>query len=90
MQEVMEITEKRRALQDEYNEKHGITPKTIFSSIKDFAVSSKKAVENEKVENVAARIKRLELEMDVYAANLEFEKAAAVRDALLELKKKRR
>jgi excinuclease ABC subunit B len=42
MQETMDITAKRRKIQIDYNEKHGITPTTIISSIKDLGFKEKK------------------------------------------------
>lgn len=87
MQEVIEITDKRRTLQNDYNIKHWITPKTVFSKIKDLAMTWKKKWESMKWENLSVRIKRLELEMDVAAANLDFERAADIRDELLQLRR---
>lgn len=87
MQETMDITARRREVQIAYNTKHGITPTTIISSIKDLGFKEKK----EKIDKVPkgvskeAYIRRLELEMDMAAANLDFEKAAELRDAILEL-----
>ena len=83
----MDITARRRALQITYNEQHGITPTTIISSIKDLGFKEKK----EKIDHIPkgidkeAYIRRLELEMDIAAANLDFEKAAELRDIILEL-----
>lgn len=85
-------TERRRALQMQYNKKMGIEPKTIISSIKDLGMESKKT--KEKVarsslttlpkKDLRKLIHKLEFEMDMYSANLEFEKAADLRDQLLE------
>ncbi|MDD2487750.1 MAG: excinuclease ABC subunit UvrB [Candidatus Gracilibacteria bacterium] len=90
MQEVIEITIKRRKLQEDYNSEHGIIPSTIFSKIKELAMTGKKNYTIEKGENLQSKIKYLELEMDIASANLDFEKAAELRDALLELKKGRK
>lgn len=87
MAEVIDITAKRRKLQEEYNTKHWITPTTIFSSIKELWISNKKDIKLEKWENLGSKIKRLELEMDIAAVNLEFEKAAELRDYIIALKK---
>lgn len=88
MQETIDITNRRRKIQDEYNKKHNIIPKTVISSIKDVGVKSKKAPKIDLPEEMPlqTKIKKLELEMDVASANLDFEKAADLRDALLELK----
>ena len=86
MQETMDITAKRRIVQMEYNTQHDITPTTIISSIKDLGFKDKKEVADiPKGVTLEAYIKRLELEMDVAAANLNFEKAANLRDKILEL-----
>jgi len=87
MQETMDITARRRKIQIDYNEKHGITPTTIISSIKDLGFKEKKEVINAIPKGVdrEAYIRRLELEMDIAAANLDFEKAAELRDIILEL-----
>ncbi|MFA6080328.1 MAG: excinuclease ABC subunit UvrB [Candidatus Gracilibacteria bacterium] len=86
MQETMDITSRRRATQIVYNTKHGITPTTIISSIKDLGFKDKtQPVEVPKGISQEAYIKRLELEMDVAAANLDFEKAAEIRDTILSI-----
>lgn len=90
MRKVIEVTEKRRKLQEEYNIANNITPTTIFSKIKDLAMTWKKSYTLEKWENLKSKIKRLELEMDIASANLDFELAAELRDALLDLKKWRK
>ena len=87
MQETMDITRKRRQVQIDYNTKHGITPTTIISSIKDLGFKDKKEI-IEKIPKWVDReayIRRLELEMDIAAANLDFEKAAELRDIILEI-----
>lgn len=92
MREAIEETYRRRAVQHAYNVKNGITPQTVISRIKDVGVAQKKTEifdnGNMSRESVKTCIKRLELEMDVAAANLDFEKAANLRDELLELKKR--
>jgi excinuclease ABC subunit B len=90
-------TERRRALQEEYNEKNGITPKTIEKSVREMAhatmvaeaedifYESRTKEEMTKKER-AAYIKRLEKEMKEAAKNLEFERAALLRDRILEFR----
>lgn len=69
-----------------YNSQHGIIPTTVISTIKDLGFKEKKeSLEVPKGVSQEAYIKRLELEMDVAAANLDFEKAAHIRDTLLSL-----
>lgn len=90
-------TERRRATQQEYNEEHGITPKTIIKDIRDL-ISITSVVEGDEegasgLENIAkmTREQRLELidgmevEMRVAAKELNFEKAANLRDLILEI-----
>ena len=87
MQETIDITAHRRAIQIAYNTEHDITPTTIISSIKDLGFKDKKADITSLPKGVdrEAYIRRLELEMDVAATNLDFEKAAELRDIILEL-----
>lgn len=91
MKKAVSLTYYRREIQDKYNKKHNITPTTVFSSIKNIWIDTKKkdyALVNEK--NIEKEIKRLELEMDIAAANMEYEKAAELRDAIIDLKKGKR
>ncbi len=87
MKEVIDITNKRRVLREKYNKKNNITPTTIYSKIKDFWIWNKNLNEKKSI-NYKLEIKKLELEMDVAAANLDFEKAAQIRDLIIELKQK--
>ena len=87
MKKAMDLTYYRRGLQIEHNTKHNIEATTVISSIKDIGIPSKK----EKLKlrdgvSVEQEIRRLELEMDIAAANMEYEKAAELRDTILELK----
>ena len=87
MKKAIGLTYYRRKLQHAHNEAQWVTPKTVYSAIKDmwiktknkdYAILDKKSVEKE--------ISKLELELDIAAANMEYEKAAEIRDELLELK----
>jgi excinuclease UvrABC helicase subunit UvrB len=95
MKKAINLTNYRRNLQAEYNEEHWIIPKTILSNIKDMWVKVKswKLKAEGKVwrwrSNLEKEIKRLELEMDIAATNLEFERAAELRDMILEMKKEK-
>ncbi|MDD2693663.1 MAG: excinuclease ABC subunit UvrB [Candidatus Gracilibacteria bacterium] len=86
-------TNRRREVQKAYNEKHGVTPTTIISSVKEVSIPKKKteifAGGEMTKEKLGTYIKRLELEMDVAAANLDFERAAEIRDELLNVRKKK-
>ena len=88
MKKAIDLTYYRRWIQNKYNETNNIKPKTVFSSIKwvtvnrkkkDYALSTWKSAEKE--------IARLELEMDIAAANMDYEKAAELRDAIIDIKK---
>lgn len=90
-------TMRRRALQQKYNEEHGITPKTIKKAVRDLISISKAVAETEeKLEKDPESMSRKELEnlikkvqkqMQTAAADLNFEMAASLRDKMLELKK---
>lgn len=97
MKNAIDETERRRAIQQEYNEKHGITPTTIKKEVRDL-IKISSVVEDEEKDLSEATIKKLsrqernelietmELEMKEAAKNLEFEKAADLRDVVMELK----
>lgn len=84
-------TDRRREIQVAYNEKHGITPQTILKAIKDLAQHGKnnasknvKKYENKEipVEERKRLLTELNLQMEFAAQNLEFEKAAELRDEI--------
>jgi excinuclease ABC subunit B len=89
MRKAINLTNYRRSLQKKYNQENWITPKTVFSNIKDIWVnkkSNKLSLKKWKKWILEKEIKRLELEMDVASTNLDFERAAELRDMILELK----
>lgn len=89
MKKSIDLTYYRRWLQIEHNKKMWITATTVYSSIKDIGIPSKKKklnISGDK-KSVEKEIARLELEMDIAAANMEYEQAADIRDQILELKK---
>ncbi len=91
MKKSIDLNYYRRWIQQDHNKKHNIVPKTVFSSIKDVAVQNKKkdyAVRDEK--EIQKTIARLELEMDIAATNMDYEKAAEIRDEILDIKKGRK
>ncbi|MFC4800057.1 excinuclease ABC subunit UvrB [Neobacillus sp. GCM10023253] len=90
-------TKRRRAIQEEYNKKHGITPKTIQKDIRDVIRATHAAEEQEDYKPTAAfgkmtkkerdkLIGDMEKEMKAAAKALDFERAAELRDLILELK----
>lgn len=96
MEKAMSETERRRAIQIAYNEKHGITPTTINKKIREIIEATKVAEsKTEYLTGVGGKMskkdrqslmQRLEAEMKDAAKNLQFERAAELRDALLELR----
>ena len=92
MEKAISETNRRRKIQQEYNEKHNIIPKTIKKSVRDtIAITDVKDIEVEykleKGEDIKDAIARLTDEMLRYAAEMEFEKAAELRDKIRELEK---
>ncbi len=88
MRTAINLTYYRRGLQKEHNEKYWITPKTVYSQIKDmWLTTNKKDYSRIDKKSINKEIKKLELEMDIAAANMEYEKAAEMRDQIVELKK---
>jgi excinuclease ABC subunit B len=93
MKKAISETNRRRAIQEEYNKKHGITPKTIIKEIRDIMPQEELRQDGPKLselpeEEIAKVIAHLELEMDMAAGKMEFEKAAELRDQIEELEKK--
>ena len=95
MQKAIEETSRRRQIQEAYNKEHGITPQGIKKAIKDItervqAVAETRApyrVTPISKEEISQLIKQLESQMKAAAKNLEFEKAAMIRDRIIELRK---
>ena len=97
MQEAIDETRRRRAIQEAYNEEHGITPQGIRKAVRDITERVVKAVAESKgtydVEKPATReetarlVRELETQMKAAAKALEFEKAALIRDRIIELRK---
>ncbi|MNC16843.1 UvrABC system protein B [compost metagenome] len=96
MEKAMTETQRRRETQIAYNEKHGITPTTINKKVRDIIEATKVAESKaEYLTGVGGKMskkdrqslmQRLEAEMKDAAKNLQFERAAELRDALLELR----
>ncbi|MDF9554799.1 excinuclease ABC subunit B [Bacillus tropicus] len=92
----IEETQRRRSIQEAYNEEHGITPKTIQKGVRDVIRATTAAEEPETYEATPAKkmtkkerektIAKMEAEMKEAAKALDFERAAELRDLLLELK----
>lgn len=97
MRVAIEETTRRRAIQQQYNEEHGITPTTIKKSVRDLIAISKAAIETDKgftkdPESMDAKeleklSKELTKKMHQAAAELNFEEAARLRDRMVQIKK---
>ena len=96
MRVAMEETERRRTIQQQYNEEHGITPQTIRKSVRDLISISKKvakeeqqfakdpeSMSNKELDKLIAEVKK---KMERAATDLNFEAAAELRDKMIELK----
>jgi len=100
MRKAMDETERRRAIQQAYNEEHGITPMSIVRPVEmslaqilqadyaDLTAQSDEIPEFKSQEELDAYIARLENEMREAAKKFEFEKAAKLRDTIRELRTK--
>ena len=90
MEKAIRETNRRREIQQEYNKEHGITPKTIQKSVRDTIKASylediSKEYEVKENEDIKDIINKLTDEMLKHASNMEFEKAAELRDKIKEL-----
>jgi len=93
MQALLDVTEYRRARQMEYNEKHGITPQSVKRAVQEslHTILKGREVEASVVKeqggfSLSETLRELEEEMMAAASNLEYEKAALLRDQIAELK----
>jgi excinuclease ABC subunit B len=95
MQAAMDETQRRRSIQEAYNRDHHITPQSIKKAIKDITDRVKQVAEARATytgtapmsrSDMASLIKELEAQMKAAAKNLEFEKAAILRDKITELR----
>ncbi|RKP47209.1 excinuclease ABC subunit UvrB [Cohnella endophytica] len=98
MEKAIGETERRRTIQLAYNEKNGITPQTIIKKVRDLIEATKAAESKSSYlsgfedlsklskKDRASMVERLEFEMKEAAKSLQFERAAELRDALMELK----
>jgi len=98
MKIAIDETNRRRAIQKQYNEEHGITPQTIKKAIRDLIAVTKDIAEEEKrfekdpesmdKKELEKLIEKVEKQMRKAAADLNFEAAAELRDSLIELREK--
>jgi excinuclease ABC subunit B len=98
MHKAIEETGRRRQVQEAYNKEHGITPQGIRKAVKDITERVQAVAETRtpytvtsiSKEEMLQLIKQLESEMKAAARNLEFERAAMIRDRIIELRKDER
>ncbi len=88
MQEAITETNRRRKIQEKYNEEHGIVPKTIEKEIREVIsnISSEKESKKMTKKELELSMDRIEQEMREAAKNLDFERAMELRDILFEMK----
>ncbi len=95
MRTAIDETARRRAVQQEYNNSHGITPQSVSKAIRDIAQQVEKISEPLReygdrpatARELNALLKQMEREMKQAARDLEFERAALIRDRIVELRK---
>jgi excinuclease ABC subunit B len=95
MRAAMDETQRRRRIQEEYNREHGITPQGIRKAIKDITERVHAVAETRSPytatpvdrEDIVRLVKDLETQMKAAARNLEFERAALLRDRIIELRR---
>ena len=97
MRRAIDETQRRRQIQNKYNEEHGITPTTIKKAVRDLIAISKAATESKAdmekdIESMSRKeleklLKELSKQMHKAAAELDFEHAAQLRDRIIEIKK---
>ena len=97
MKQAIGETGRRRSIQEQYNEEHGITPTTIRKAVRDLITTAKEVAKTEKKlgkdpedmnrEELLELIDKVEKEMRAAAAELNFEMAAELRDQMVELKR---
>lgn len=89
MQRAIDTTRKRRALQEEYNKEHNITPKTIVKEVKNTLEITKKVDDkNIKLEDIPAEIEKLTAMMKIASGALDFERAIELRNQIQTLRKR--
>ena len=96
MKVAIDETLRRRTIQERYNDEHGITPTTIYKEVRDLIVATKAAEETTaygvkdtlEIEELKQRNIILTEEMLKCAENLEFEKAAKLRDTIREIEER--
>ncbi len=93
MREAIDETQRRRQIQQEFNEAHGITPTTIEKAVSDMNLPGSKTDTSgvvgegpEDADEAAILVEQMEEKMQEAASNLEFELAADIRDRIRDLR----
>src|SRR5439155_21192137 len=94
MQKLISVSEYRRMKQMQYNEAHGITPRSVQRAVQEslHTILRGREIEESVVReaggdfNLTEVLRELQQEMEIAAANLEYERAALLRDQIMELK----
>ena len=90
MEEAISETNRRRDIQEKYNQVHGIIPKTIIKEIREVITNNKETEEKSEIKMTKQEksnlLQKIEKEMKEAAKNLDFERATELRDILFELK----
>lgn len=92
MRRAIDETERRRKIQNEYNNAHGITPKTIVKDVVNTIEITKKADRTKEIKkgDIPAEIEKLKALMKIASNNLDFEQCIEIRDTIAKLKLKLR
>ena len=93
MRRAIDETDRRRAVQQKYNEEHGIVPKTIVKEVSDtigITTSRAKRAAEVKAKDIPEEIEKLKALMKVASAQLDFERAIEIRETINELRKRMR
>ena len=89
MKRAIDITEKRRRVQEEYNKQHNITPKTIIKAITNtLEITKKVSSDRLKKEEIPKEIEKLTAMMKIASNSLDFERALVLRDQIQKLRKR--
>ena len=89
MKRAIDTTLERRKIQEEYNKKHGIIPKTIIKEVKNTLETSKKIEDNKiKPQDIPAEIEKLTAMMKIASGALDFERAIEIRNQIQKLRKR--
>jgi len=92
MRRAIDETARRRKIQQEYNEKHGIVPKTIIKKITNTLEISKKVDPAKEIaaKDIPEEIEKLQAIMKIASKNLDFEKCIELRDTIAKLRQRLR